>query len=145
MAFLRVAERRSFRAAAPELGISSPALSQIIQKLEARVGAPLLSRTTRRVGLTEAGRRFLTLARPAVDSLMAAFDQAQTFSAQIRGLLRVNVPRPVVSFLADGFVKDFCDEYPEVELEIFAEDRWSTSSRRSLTPVSGFASSSTPT
>jgi len=123
MAFLRVAERRSFRAAAPELGISPPALSQIIQKLEARVGAPLLSRTTRRVGLTEAGRRFLTLARPAVDSLMSAFDQAQTLGAQIKGLLRINVPRPMVPFLADGFVRDFCDEYPEVELEIFAEDR----------------------
>jgi hypothetical protein len=51
----------------------------------------------------------------------------------------------MVPVLADVFAKDFGDEYPEVELEIFAEDRWSTSSRRSLTPVSGFASSSTPT
>ena len=58
-AFLRVAERRSFRAAADDLGLSPSAISQTIRALEGRVGVPLLTRTTRSVGLTEAGERFL--------------------------------------------------------------------------------------
>ena len=58
-AFLLVAERRSFRAAAAELGVSPSALSQTIKALEARLGIALFQRTTRSVGLTEAGERFL--------------------------------------------------------------------------------------
>src|SRR5882724_7731128 len=64
-AFLRVAEHRSFRKAATELGVTPSAMSQAVRTLEARVGAALFIRTTRSVGLTEAGERFLLRATAA--------------------------------------------------------------------------------
>jgi len=123
VALLRVAERRSFRAAAVELGVSPSALSQIIRNLEARAGVPLLARTTRKVGLTEAGQRFLEHARPAVDELMTAFESAQALGDQVTGLLRLNVPRTVIPFIAEPILRDFCAAHPAVEVEIFAEDQ----------------------
>ena len=66
-AFVRVAERRSFRQAAVDLGVTPSAVSQAIRALEARMGVTLFTRTTRSVGLTEAGERFLERARPAFD------------------------------------------------------------------------------
>ena len=68
-AFLRVAQHRSFRKAAAELGVTPSAMSQTVRAFEARIGAALLIRTTRSVGLTEAGQRFLERAAPAFDEL----------------------------------------------------------------------------
>jgi DNA-binding transcriptional LysR family regulator len=64
-AFVRVAERRSFRQAAADLGVTPSAVSQSVRALESRMGVALFTRTTRSVGLTEAGERFLVRARPA--------------------------------------------------------------------------------
>src|SRR6201992_1555175 len=71
-AFLSVAQHRNFRKAAAMLGVSPSAISQVIRALEKRIGAALFTRTTRSVGLTEAGERFLLRAKPAFEELMAA-------------------------------------------------------------------------
>src|SRR3981081_1570793 len=71
-AFLSVAQHRSFRRAAAELGVTPSAMSQAVRALEARIGAVLFIRTTRSVGLTEAGDRFLSRAKPAFEELVAA-------------------------------------------------------------------------
>jgi hypothetical protein len=76
-AFLSVARHRSFRRAAAELGVTPSAISQAIRALEARIGAALFIRTTRSVGLTEAGERFLSRARPAFEELVAASEAAR--------------------------------------------------------------------
>ncbi|MGH9806549.1 MAG: LysR family transcriptional regulator, partial [Terriglobia bacterium] len=76
-AFLSVARHRSFRRAAAELGITPSAMSQAIRTLEARVGAALFIRTTRSVGLTEAGERVLARAKPAFEELVAATEVAR--------------------------------------------------------------------
>ena len=68
-AFVAVAERQSFRAAAEALHLSQPALSRRIDKLEAALGTALLARATRRVALTATGRDFLAPARLALGSL----------------------------------------------------------------------------
>ena len=65
-AFVAVAERSSFRAAAEDLHLSQPALSRRIEKLETILGARLLDRTTRHVALTNVGRVFLEHARAAL-------------------------------------------------------------------------------
>ncbi len=62
-AFARVAHHESFTRAAGELGVSPSALSQTVRSLESRLGVRLLDRTTRRVGVTEIGHRFLTEAQ----------------------------------------------------------------------------------
>ena len=121
--FLTVAELRGFRAAARRLGVTPSAVSQSISSLEERVGAPLFSRTTRSVGLTEAGERLLAHARPAVEMLTAGLDAASGLGGKISGRLRINVPRPSLPLLVNRLLSEFLDLYPDVQLELIGEDR----------------------
>jgi DNA-binding transcriptional LysR family regulator len=119
-AFLSVAQHRSFRRAAAELGVTPSAISQAVRALEARVGAALFTRTTRSVGLTEAGERFLSRAKPAFEQLVAASEVARDLGQRPTGLLRLTVPRAVVPILLERLIASFCQAYPEVEVEIAA-------------------------
>ena len=119
-AFLSVAQHRSFRRAAAELGVTPSAISQAVRTLEARVGAALFTRTTRSVGLTEAGERFLSRAEPAFEELVAASEVARELGQRPSGLLRLSAPRAVVPILLQPLVASFCQAYPEVEVEIAA-------------------------
>jgi DNA-binding transcriptional LysR family regulator len=121
-AFLSVAEHRSFRKAAAQLGVTPSAISQAIRTLEARVGAALFIRTTRSVGLTEAGDRFLSRAKPAFEELVAASAVARDLGQRPAGLLRLTVPRSVVPIVLEPLIASFCAEYPEVEVEIAASE-----------------------
>ena len=121
-AFLRVAERRSFSAAAADLGVSPSAISQTIKGLEARVGAPLFMRTTRSVGLTQAGEQFLERAAPAYAGLGDAYEAARNLGNRPAGRLRINLMRGAVQPLFEPIIAGFCETYPEIELEIYAED-----------------------
>jgi DNA-binding transcriptional LysR family regulator len=119
-AFLGVARHRSFRKAAAELGVTPSAISQAVRALEARVGAALFIRTTRSVGLSEAGERFHARARPAFEELVAASEIARDLGQRPAGLLRLTVPRAVVPMLLEPLIVSFCHAYPEVEVEIAA-------------------------
>src|SRR3984893_8563168 len=119
-AFLGVAQHRSFRRAAAELGVTPSAISQTVRALETRVGAALFIRTTRSVGLTEAGERFLSRAKPAFEELVAASEVARDLGQRPAGLLRLSVPRAVVPILLEPLIASFCRAYPEVEVEIAA-------------------------
>ena len=120
-AFLRVAERRSFSAAA-DLGVSPSAISQTIKTLEARVGAPLFMRTTRSVGLTQAGEMFLERAAPAYSGLADAYEAARNLGNRPAGRLRINLMRGAVQPLFEPIIAGFCETYPDIELEIYADD-----------------------
>ena len=119
-AFLSVAQRRSFRGAAAELGVTPSAISQAVRALEARVGAALFIRTTRSVGLTEAGERFLSRAKSAFAELVAASEDARELGRRPAGLLRLTAPRAVAQILLEPLIASFCKAYPEVEVEIAA-------------------------
>src|SRR6516165_5705325 len=119
-AFLSVAQHRSFRRAAAELGVTPSAISQAVRALEARIGAALFIRTTRSVGLTEAGERFLSRAKPAFEELVAASAVARDLGQRPAGRLRLAVPRAVVPILLQPLIASFCRAYPEVEVEIAA-------------------------
>jgi DNA-binding transcriptional LysR family regulator len=119
-AFLSVAQHRSFRKAAAELGVTPSAISQAVRALEARIGAALFIRTTRSVGLTEAGERFFSRAKPAFEELVAASEVARDLGQRPAGRLRLTVPRAVVPILLDPLIASFCQAYPEVEVEIAA-------------------------
>lgn len=121
-AFLSVAQHRSFRRAAAELGVTPSAISQAVRALEGRVGAALFIRTTRSVGLTEAGERFLARARPAFEELVAASGAARELGQRPAGLLRLTVPRSVVPILLEPLVASFCRAFPEVEVELAASE-----------------------
>ena len=117
-AFLSVAQHRSFRKAAAELGVTPSAVGQAVRILEARLGATLFLRTTRSVGLTEAGDRFLARAKPAFEELVAAGEVARELGRRPSGLLRLSVPRAVVPILLEPLIASFSEAYPKVEVEI---------------------------
>jgi DNA-binding transcriptional LysR family regulator len=121
-AFLGVAQHRSFRKAAAELGVTPSAISQAVRALEARVGAALFTRTTRSVGLTEAGERFLTRAKPAFEELVAASAAARDLGGRPAGRLRLTVPRVVVPLLLEPLIASFCEANPDIEVEIEASE-----------------------
>jgi DNA-binding transcriptional LysR family regulator len=121
-AFLSVAQHRNFRKAAAELGVTPSAISQAVRALEARLGAALFIRTTRSVGLTEAGERFISRAKPAFEELVAAGEAARELGQRPAGLLRLSVPRAVVPILLEPLVASFCQAYPEIEVEIAASE-----------------------
>lgn len=120
--FLGVAQHRSFRRAAAALGVTPSAVSQAVRALEARVGAALFTRTTRSVGLTEAGERLLARAKPAFEELVAATEVARELGQRPSGLLRLSVPRAVVPLILEPVIGSFCRAFPEIELEIAASE-----------------------
>lgn len=121
-AFLLVAERRSFKAAAQELGVSPSAVSQTIRALEQRLGVALLQRTTRSVGLTEAGERFLHWARPALEGLGQALDAVSSLAEKPSGLLRLNASRGFIGAVINDVLPTFLSANPNVQVEIWADD-----------------------
>src|ERR1044071_1465020 len=91
-AFLAVAARKSFAQAARELGVSTSALSQSVRQLEARIGVTLLMRTSRTVSLTDAGRRLVENAGPAVEQALDALKHATASAGDVTGRVRLTVP-----------------------------------------------------
>jgi DNA-binding transcriptional LysR family regulator len=122
-AFLSVARHRSFRKAAAELRVTPSAIGQAVRSLEARLGVALFLRTTRSVGLTDAGERFLARAKPAFEELVAASEVARGLGQRPAGLLRLSVPRSVVPILLEPLIASFCQSYPEIEVEIAVSEQ----------------------
>ncbi len=120
--FVEVARRRSFTAAARELGVTPAAISWTVKQLEARAGAPLLARTTRDVALTEAGEAFLAHATSGVAAIVAGLEAVQALGGRPAGRLRLNIPS-VAQGLMEPLIPAFCAAYPEIELELYVEDR----------------------
>lgn len=73
-AFVAIAQRRSFRRAAVDLGVSPSAISHSLRQLEDRLSLKLVNRTTRSVALTEAGRRLFDSLSPAFEGIEAAIE-----------------------------------------------------------------------
>ena len=122
--FLAVARHRSFRKAAAELGVTPSAAGQAVRALEARLGVALFVRTTRSVGMTEAGERFLAQAEPAYQALAAAGAAARDLGGRPSGLLRLAVPRSVVPLIIRPILASFAAAYPDIELEIAASEEF---------------------
>ena len=123
-AFARVAQHASFSKAAAELGVSPSALSQTVRGLEARLGVRLLNRTTRRVGVTEAGAVFLQRVLPALEQFNAAFGELDELRGKPTGTLRVSLPRVALMTLIAPLLREFRDAYPQIRLEMIADDRF---------------------
>jgi DNA-binding transcriptional LysR family regulator len=122
--FLAVARHRNFRRAAAELGVTPSAVGQSVRTLERRLGVALFVRTTRSVGMTEAGERFLTAAEPAYQALVAAGAAASDLGGRPAGLLRIAVPRAVVPLIIRPLLASFASAYPDIELEIAASEEF---------------------
>lgn len=121
-AFLAVAEAGSFTAAAARLGVSTAAISQAVRGLEVRVGTPLFARTTRRVGLTEAGAVLRARLRPAATEIAEALAEVAAHTATPRGHLRLTVPRIARDVLV-AVLPPFRAAYPDISVEVSVNDR----------------------
>jgi DNA-binding transcriptional LysR family regulator len=117
-AFACVARHASFSRAAIELGMSPSALSQSVRSLERRLGARLLHRTTRRVGLTEPGERLLRETLPALARIGGALQALEESRDVPAGRLRVTAPRIAVERLLLPHLPAFCARHPQVEVEL---------------------------
>lgn len=122
LVFVAVAETQNFRIAGERLGVSASAVSQSLRKLEARVGVPLVRRTTRSVRLSEAGERLYAAVRPALQELDAAVAAAGALSDTPRGTLRLLVGTAADPVLTGPLLADFLGEHPHIRLDLVVSD-----------------------
>lgn len=120
-AFIAVAERGSFRAAAEQINLSPPALSRRIDRLEKALNARLFNRTTRAVELTGLGRVFLERARAALDDLEAAMLGVADLAATRTGLVTVACAPSAALYFLPGVITSFSERYPAIRLRVIDE------------------------
>jgi len=122
-AVLAIAARGSFRAAALELGLSTTALSNLINKTEQQLGVRLFNRTTRSVSLTNAGRTFVDQVAPALRDIQDAIAAIQSQQDTPTGTLRINAFATGAREILTPLVLAFLRRYPQVHVDIVTEGR----------------------
>jgi len=123
-AFIDVVEAEGFSAAARRTGRSKALLSKYVRELEDDLGALLLNRTTRQFSLTEAGHTYYRTAADILKEIDNLADLVRENNADLKGRLRVSVPRTFIDAEVGQSMIDFAKGHPEVSLEIVAEDRF---------------------
>lgn len=124
VAFTRVARLGSFTAASAALAVSPSAVSQTIRHLEDRLGVRLLQRTTRRVGLTEAGAALLARVEPALAEIHAATDDIRQQRDMPAGTLRLTSSHSAVVIALRPILTDFMRAYPTICVDLVTDDRF---------------------
>ncbi|MEY2934206.1 MAG: hypothetical protein RL033_4955, partial [Pseudomonadota bacterium] len=123
-AFLAAARLKSFSSAGRELGVSRSAVSQSVRQLEEQLRVVLLARTTRSVSLTDAGRRLVESAGPALGQVLSALHEVGAREGETVGRVRLSVPRAAIPFVVDPVVPTFRSRHPRIEVEVAIEDRF---------------------
>jgi DNA-binding transcriptional LysR family regulator len=123
-AFIDVVEAEGFSAAARRTGRSKALLSKYVRELEDDLGALLLNRTTRQFSLTEAGHTYFRTAADILKEIDSLADLVRENNADLKGRLRISVPRTFMDAEVGQSLIDFACSNPEVSLEIVAEDRF---------------------
>jgi DNA-binding transcriptional LysR family regulator len=121
-AFAAVADARSFTQGARRLGVSPAQVSKLIARLENRLGARLLNRTTRDVSLTDTGRAYLERARQLLEDFQA-LESSVSEQGGPRGLLRISAPVTFGAAELTPALLEFAQAYPEVALDVSSTDR----------------------
>ena len=116
--FAQVMETGSFSRAAERTGLPKSTLSRRITMLETKLGERLLTRSTRRLAITEFGERILEHARRLLEETEAASAMALHRQGVPRGVLRVSMPPDFVELDLTPFLLQFAASYPEVRLEL---------------------------
>lgn len=117
-AFVAVATELHFGRAATRLHFGTPSLSALIRRLEQELGAPLFTRTTRRVALTTAGEELLPRAKTILDEVNDAQAAVRRVAAGEAGTVRVGITPPVAPVLAPHLIEAFAALNPEVSVHL---------------------------
>ncbi|EKM5758310.1 LysR family transcriptional regulator [Cronobacter turicensis] len=120
--FVKAAELGSFAAAAEALGMSPQMVAKHVAWLEARLGATLLNRTTRRQNLSDIGRSYLERCKVVLDEAEAADRVAQEIKGTPSGTLRVNAPVTFGATALAPFITRYLRQYPETHIELTLSD-----------------------
>jgi DNA-binding transcriptional LysR family regulator len=120
--FAKVAECRSFAAAAAELRLSKATVSKAIGRIEARLGARLIIRTARRFELTDAGRQLVGRAAQILAEGEAAEDVTRAQARAPRGLVRLAVPMSFGTSQVAPLLPDFLAAFPEISIDLHLSD-----------------------
>lgn len=123
-AFAAISEHRGIAAAARALGRDPSVISRRLDALEARLGVRLLSRTTRRIALTEAGAAYLQRVQTILAELSAADVEAADGAATPRGVLRLSLPAAFTRRWIAPWLSDFARAYPSLRLELMHSDHF---------------------
>jgi DNA-binding transcriptional LysR family regulator len=116
--FVAVTDAGSFSAAAERLGQTPSGISRTISRLESQLGMTLITRTTRRLELTEEGQWLLARARKILSDLQDTEEQLAARLSQPSGLVRLNAATPVLDHLVAPLAAEFMDLHPLVRLEL---------------------------
>ncbi len=121
-AFAAVADARSFTQGARRLGVSGAQVSKLVARLENRLGARLLNRTTRDVSLTDTGRAYLERARILLEDFESLEGSVRDQTGP-KGLLKISAPMSFGASQLTPALLDFAMAYPEVALDVSSTDR----------------------
>lgn len=121
--FARVVAEQSFTAAAPLLGLSKSVVSERVSALEARLGARLLHRTTRKLSLTPEGEQLYQRARLLLASADEAADALSAVGTRVSGRLRVTAPIGLGLARLASWLPEFSRAYPDVSIELSLSER----------------------
>ena len=121
IAFLAVARERSFTRAAAKLGISQPALSQIVRNLEERLGVRLLSRTTRSVAATQAGERLVQALGPKFDEMDVELAALGELRERPAGNVRITSTEYAAEAILMPALAKILPNYPDIKVEVILD------------------------
>jgi DNA-binding transcriptional LysR family regulator len=116
--FVTVVRRGSFSAAAEALGCAKSTVSDQVTRLERRIGARLLRRSTRSVSLTEAGRAYLRQVDDLLDRVHEAEKAARAEATEPRGVLRLSAPAPFVATHIAPLLPEFMARHPDMRIDL---------------------------
>lgn len=120
--FQTIASEGSIRSAARKLEMAPPSVSYALKQLEGYLGLPLFTRSTRRVELTEAGRLLLQRTSSVITNLDYALESIKDLGDAPSGKVRMTLPRFVFQYFFQPIYAEFCQRYPDIQLEINLSD-----------------------
>src|SRR5246127_1745759 len=122
--FIEVVRKRSFVRAAEQLGASVSAVSRSVAALEARLGVRLLQRTTRSVGLTEAGSAYFSRCEALLSELESAEAEASALGEDLQGRLRVSAPSGLGMTHLVPALPEFLARHPKLTVDLDLSNRF---------------------